>query len=629
MDKGLKNEIKVCDVSLPLSVLAGWQNIVDTITRVSGAYVGLIMSTCDNDIGVLVASKTEGNPYHVGDMEHLSGSGLYCERVIKTMNKLSVPNALKSDEWDHNPDLKYNLLAYEGLPIRKPDGSPFGTICLLDNKENLFTDELRILMESMRDLIESQLKIESLYRQNEAQSELLQEKVLQLNQANQMLKENEEKYKFILENTTDYIWVYNFTREKFTYASPNVQQMRGFTPDEILLQRFENTATPDSLESIRKQIQETITVLKANPESTLVFYNEIRQARKDGSIIWVEYTAKCRYNQDQEIEAVGVSRNIENRKLAEARLSQALNQLQQSEERYRLIAENTSDVIWMYNLNQRIFTFISPSVFNLRGLTVEEALIEKLEDSMTKESFTVFNKQIGDALEHLSENRCQNQLSVTEIQQLKKDGELIWVEVTTRYVINRLGEVEIIGVSRNADKRKKREQKIYHISTHDHLTDTYNRSYFEEKSEEALRQMEYSREPLSLLIIDVDYFKRVNDTFGHLVGDEILKIVSKTTAAAIRSSDILARFGGEEFIILLPGADLAGATIAAEKIRTRIENTHYPHNLKITVSIGITEHDEDENLDDMCRHADTALYEAKKNGRNQVAVYRGLDSWNG
>lgn len=479
MDKEVKNGFEFCDRSLSQNILAGWQKIIDLTTKISGAYVGLLMGVCHNNIEVLVASKTEGNPYHAGDREHLYGSGLYCEQVIKTMKNLVVPNALKSDEWNQNPDLKnFNLLVYMGFPIRKPDGHPFGTICVLDNKENQFSDEIPILLESMRDLIESQLKIESLHVQNQAQAELLQEKVLQLNHVNQTLKESEEKYKLILENTTDYIWVYNLTQQRFT--------------------------------------------------------------------------------------------------------------------------------------------FVSPSVVNLYGLTVEEALAQKLEDSMDKESFAIVCNKIINGNEHTS---C-----VIEIQQPKKDGELIWVEMTIRYVINPQGEEEIIGVSRNIDQRKKKEQEIYYISTHDYLTDIYNRSYFEQQLQNAVSLKEYSQEPLSLLIIDIDYFKKINDTLGHLAGDEILKFVSQTIATAIRSSDILARYGGEEFSILMPGIDLTNAMSAAERIRTTIENTHFPYDLKITVSIGVTEHDAGQTLDDMYRHADTALYNGKENGRNQVVVYRGLDA---
>lgn len=467
-------------------MLTEWQKIVDLITKISGAYVGLIMGVCHNDIEVLVASKTQGNPFHVGDREHLSNSGLYCESVISTMDKMVVPNALKSDKWNENPDLKkYNLQAYLDFPIRKPDGSPFGTICILDNKENPFSDVLFLLIERMRDLIERELKIESLYVENRTQAELLQEKVLELKHVNQMLKESEEKYKLILENTTDYIWVYNWDRQKFTYASPNVEQIRGFTLDEIISQGLKETVTPDSWESIKNQAKEAEKLLQADPTSTPVSCNEIRQARKDGEFVWVEYTAKYRYNQDQEIEIVGVSRNI--------------------------------------------------------------------------------------------------------------------------------------------DDRKRKEQEIYYISTHDYLTDTYNRSCFEQQSKHALKLKEHSQEPLSLLIIDIDYFKRVNDTFGHLAGDEILKIVSQTIAAAIRSNDILARYGGEEFIVLMPGVNLANAINAAERIRARVESTPYPYDLKITISIGVTEHGAGDTLDSMYRYADTALYNAKESGRNQIAVYHGCD----
>ena len=123
-------------LQVPDDIIDKWQKICDIMAEVIGVPSGLIMRVVDSDIEVFVSSRTEHIPYHSGDKELLFGSGLYCETVIKTKNKLLVPNALVDEKWKNNPDIKLSMVAYFGFPLFYPDGEPFGTICVLDNKEN-------------------------------------------------------------------------------------------------------------------------------------------------------------------------------------------------------------------------------------------------------------------------------------------------------------------------------------------------------------------------------------------------------------------------------------------------------------------------------------------------------------
>lgn len=143
----------------PEDILAAWQRSVDLIVRLTGARVGLIMKISGEDIEVFVSSSTENNPYVVGDRERLVGSGLYCEAVIASQEMLAVSDALSSERWKNNPDIKHNMVSYLGFPIRSGDGRPFGTICLLDDKANEHHQDAVELLEKMRDLIESHLKL--------------------------------------------------------------------------------------------------------------------------------------------------------------------------------------------------------------------------------------------------------------------------------------------------------------------------------------------------------------------------------------------------------------------------------------------------------------------------------------
>jgi two-component system sensor histidine kinase/response regulator len=138
-------------------MLATWQSIVDTMAGVIGVPAGLIMRLGEQDIEVLVSSHTADNPYHPGDAEHFAGSGLYCETVVREQKPLLVPNALADDHWRNNPDIRLDMVSYLGFPIRWPNQRPFGTICVLDRKENAFSEPHQRLVAQFRDLIEGQL----------------------------------------------------------------------------------------------------------------------------------------------------------------------------------------------------------------------------------------------------------------------------------------------------------------------------------------------------------------------------------------------------------------------------------------------------------------------------------------
>lgn len=154
----------------------------------------------------------------------------------------------------------------------------------------------------------------------------------------------------------------------------------------------------------------------------------------------------------------------------------------------------------------------------------------------------------------------------------------------------------------------------------DPLTGLYNRQFIKHDIERHVLQAQRYEQPMSLFFIDVDHFKHINDTYGHATGDSILKILSRCFKNSLRGSDIVARYGGDEFIVCLPGTDHPAAMQVAEKIRTEIANLDHdlPDGCKISVSIGLTEMQQDENFNSMLNRADKAMYQAKVAGRNRV-----------
>ncbi|MEA1956600.1 MAG: diguanylate cyclase [Campylobacterota bacterium] len=185
----------------------------------------------------------------------------------------------------------------------------------------------------------------------------------------------------------------------------------------------------------------------------------------------------------------------------------------------------------------------------------------------------------------------------------------------TKHTIIILTEITNMTIEKNKFKYK---------AYTDELTKSYNRAFFEEEFTKELNKKEDDTK-LSVILLDIDNFKSINDTYGHLIGDEILKdlvilIKQKTRQKITRQKDILARWGGEEFIQLLPNASLQNAIKIADNLRKSIEKYIFVNELRITCSFGVAEFSEGDTKQNIIKKADDALYDAKNNGRNKVSA---------
>jgi len=172
---------------------------------------------------------------------------------------------------------------------------------------------------------------------------------------------------------------------------------------------------------------------------------------------------------------------------------------------------------------------------------------------------------------------------------------------------------------------EKEKREFYNLAVKDSLTGAYNRFFLKIRLEELEKEIHRYKIPLSIILIDLDYFKEVNDTYGHLVGDEVLKQVVKVLSENLRDTDTIIRYGGEEFLILLPHTSITKACKIAERLRDIIEKTTfevYGHRVKITISAGVvstkSQGGKVKNLESLIKKADSLLYFAKNKGRNQV-----------
>ncbi len=296
---------------------------------------------------------------------------------------------------------------------------------------------------------------------------------------------------------------------------------------------------------------------------------------------------------------------------------------------YRTLLESTRAIPWKIDWATMRFAYIGPQIEQVLGwppsswVSVDD-WAERMhpEDREWVVNFCVSQSQAG--TDHEADYRA-----------LTKDGDYVWIRDVVHVLRQPDGEVEaLVGFMFDISERKKTEERLIKLqkeledlSFKDGLTGVANRRMFDSVMELEWTKACRSRQPLSLVLVDIDYFKQYNDHYGHLQGDDSLRRVGQALAsAATRSRDFLARFGGEEFVLVLPDSDAAAAMAVAERCRSILFKEQIPHEKSpisqlLTVSMGvgtiIPSHEDD--LLNFIRQVDMSLYEAKQRGRDRVA----------
>ena len=204
-----------------------------------------------------------------------------------------------------------------------------------------------------------------------------------------------------------------------------------------------------------------------------------------------------------------------------------------------------------------------------------------------------------------------------EIKNQRKDGSYYWVESTVSPVFDEDGSIKEYTSIRNDITDKK---IVEELSITDQLTKLYNRLKIEEVFKTEIHRAQRYGTPFSAILLDIDHFKSVNDNYGHDVGDEVLKDISNILKSSVRKTDIIGRWGGEEFLVIASDTDKENTVVLAEKIRKSIESHNFKTIGKKTSSFGVTGYKDGDTQEDIVKRADNALYKAKDNGRNMVIL---------
>lgn len=405
-------------------VVVKWQRIVDLIARVVGVPASRITRFESPEIEVFITSNTKGNPYHNGKRLNLD-SGSYCESVISQSVPLLVPSTINTPKWDHNPDIKLGLVSYFGLPLQWPNGNIFGTLCVLDNKENHYSDEYRDLLSEFKDVIESDLATLSSSDETSARLDSVP------------TKEGEQRFRLLADHVPAF-FSYIGPEMKYHYVNKQYEKVFGIPQEEIVGKHIKEILGEQSFNSIKHYLESALSGKEVAYETEL--------PTTHAGTRWMATRLVPDVTSDKKVNGIYVLVNdFTERKQAE-------QALEKSEQKYRELVDEAATIILRWDIKGNV-TFFNEYAQKFFGFTEKEIVGNNVVGTIVPETeFT------GRDLALLMDEICNDpaKFEDNENENIKRNGERVWIAWKNRPIYNERGElfeIHSVGIEITARKR--------------------------------------------------------------------------------------------------------------------------------------------------------------------------------
>ncbi|MDP3976721.1 MAG: sensor domain-containing diguanylate cyclase [Pseudomonas sp.] len=298
-----------------------------------------------------------------------------------------------------------------------------------------------------------------------------------------------------------------------------------------------------------------------------------------------------------------------------------VERLRERERLFSTLLGSVNAVLWAFDWQAQRVIYVSPAYERVFGRSAALLLADYGEWRNS-----IYPDDLDYAAESLAKVLETGAVETREYRIIRVDGELRWL--SDKCFISRSSEAGqaqiIVGIAEDITDKKQLEGELHRLATTDVLTQSSNRRHFFECAQ---REFEHARQfgnPLAFLLLDIDDFKQINDSYGHQMGDQVLQRLANCGALVLRRGDLFGRIGGEEFAALFPGCEPALAEQIAERLQREVQRLRFNHgqaSFGVTVSQGLTSlRGDDASLDTLFARADAAMYQAKRQGKNQIVL---------
>ncbi|MDE2402910.1 MAG: EAL domain-containing protein [Burkholderiales bacterium] len=440
---------------------------------------------------------------------------------------------------------------------------------------------------------------------------------------------SEKHLRSVLDNTVDGIVTFN---EAGTVLGANtaISKIFGVGEDQLVGQALSRLIPSIRSHGLDQSMED---FLMMSPRGKLdSSRRRIEGRRQDGSTVPLELAVSTMDNEGEK-QYVGILRDLSSEQLAEESFLEAQRQLSEVDEMRRVIVHNAPYAIFVLNRHGVIQT-VNPAGEALLGYKSQDLIGQSTTERFfdpeeVKERARMLalrlNRPVED-LQVLAHLAGESPGVSSEWTLVRADGRHLTAEISVTLLHNEADQMTgYLAMASDVSSRREAENQLQHLALHDSLTGLPNRNMLQEQLKASLTLAERDGNSLALMFLDLDRFKKINDTLGHHIGDSMLIEVARRLRSEMRTSDIVARLGGDEFVILLPRIALPedGEVVAQKVLELFIEPLRVgPHELRVTPSVGLViypAHGHDAIT--LMRHADLAMYQAKSNGRNRVQMY--------